>query len=343
MYINEVLQLDKVSGSIKKIDLFLTGCNKRSMDYYKAYCYRNIVLHAIGKTNDALKSLYGMVVDFSKMEDDAIVCICDAIIQITMEVNRLDEAAKYIKIKKEHLRVSNAILNIIDEINLSMAKKDYSLAIMHLNAYLTDDITKDDMIWGYEQLAKIYYEIHEIPKFLEISNRLEKIYSESINTNRLIDLYSIRLKLAYDAGNHIKVICDANRLLNEYDLPKEIKMKTATLLMDCYLKSKDYRKAAIIESNYEEDLNEVTSNTALEFSKVSLELYKQTNSLVSIKHYQDKIAEFSQEKKKETAKKKNSRNTIIIPKIKEEIVEEDVVVFKKPVQLIEDNIPQAYV
>lgn len=344
MYINEVLQLDKVSGSIKKIDLFLAGCNKKSLEYYKAYCYRNLVLHEIGKTNEALKSLYGMVIDFAKMEDDAVISVCDAIISITMDVHRLDEASKYIQIKKHHLRVSNAILNTIDEIHLSMAKKEYSSAILGLNAYLADDITRDDMIWGYEQLAKIYYEIHEPAKFLDITNRLEKIYSESLNTNKLIEIYSIRLKLAYEAGNHVKVICDANRLLNEYDLPKEIKIKTVTLLMDCYLKSKDYRKAAIMESNYEEELKEVSSNTALEFSKVSLELYKQTNSLVSIKHYQDKINEYSQEKKKENHKKKQNKNAIIIPKIKEEQAEsEPVYKPQEQIQVVAKDIPLVYV
>ena len=75
MFLNEVLELEKTSQSIKKIDLFLAGCNKKSIDYFKAFVYRNIVLHAIGKTNDALKALYGMVVDFPKMDSSHVIVI----------------------------------------------------------------------------------------------------------------------------------------------------------------------------------------------------------------------------------------------------------------------------
>ena len=95
MYLNEVLKLDKVSGSIKKIDLFLAGCNKKSSDYYKAFAYRNIILHSLGKTNDALKALYGLVMDFSKLDSESVIAICDAIISITTDVKRLDQARKY--------------------------------------------------------------------------------------------------------------------------------------------------------------------------------------------------------------------------------------------------------
>ena len=116
MFLNEVLELDKTSQSIKKIDLFLAGCNKKSLDYFKAFSYRNIVLHAIGKTNDALKALYGMVVDFPKMDSSHVIVICDAIISITLEINRLDQAKKYINIKKSHLKVSESSKGIVDDI-----------------------------------------------------------------------------------------------------------------------------------------------------------------------------------------------------------------------------------
>ena len=37
MFLYEVLELEKTSSSIKKIDIFLSGCNKKSIDYFKAY------------------------------------------------------------------------------------------------------------------------------------------------------------------------------------------------------------------------------------------------------------------------------------------------------------------
>lgn len=324
MYLNEVLQLDMVSGSIKKIDLFLAGCNKRSLDYYKAFSYRNRILHAIGKTNDALKALYALVPDFSKMEDEAILAVCDAIIEITLSIRRFDQTRKYIDIKKEHLKISNAILNTIDEIQYSMAKRDFSTAITELKKYLNDEITADEQCWAYEQLAQIYFEIHEIKEYLEVARKLEKIYQDSLNTKKLISILFTRLEIAFEEGNYVRVICDANRFMNEYDLEDELTLKTATLLIWSYLKSNDFKKASIIESNYEEKLRLCSIPTALEFCKASLELYTKTNSIVSIKHYQDLVQEFSQEKRKVKTKHKPSA-PILIPNIeREEMLEQPV-------------------
>lgn len=322
MYLNEVLQLDMVSGSIKKIDLFLAGCNKKSLEYYKAFSYRNRILHKIGKTNEALKALYGLVPDFSKLEDEAVLAVCDAIIEITISIRRFDQARKYIDIKKEHLKVSNAILNTIDEIHFSMAKREFSTAITELKKYLNDEITADEQCWAYEELAQIYYEIHDIKEYLEIASKLEKIYQDSLNTKKLISILYTKLDIAFQEGNYVKVICDGNRFMNEYDLENEMALQTATLLIWSYLKSNDFKKASIIESNFEEKLRVCSVPVALEFCKASLELYTKTNSIVSIKHYQDLVQEFSQEKRRARTKPKSAA-PILIPVVeKKELPEE---------------------
>ncbi len=315
MYLNEVLQLDKTLSSIKKIDLFLSGCNKKSLDYYKAFCYRNIVLHSIGKTNEALKALYALVAEFPKLGSEEIITICDAIIDITLSIRFFDQARKYIDEKKKHLRVSNALLNTKDEIRLAVAKHDYNRAIIELKNYLKEILTIEEMTWGYEELSNIYYEVHDYQSYLETIPALEKIYQESLNTNRLIDIEYRKIEISYHEGNYIKVICEGNRFLNEYNLEPEILIKVATLLLNSYIYSKDYRKASIIESNYEEQLKNVSHMTALEFCKASLELYTQTNSLISMKHYQDLVQEYSQTKKRN--KEQKAQLDIVIPTVKE--------------------------
>lgn len=317
MYLSEVLQLDKTMGSIKKIDLFLSGCNKKSIEYYRALCYRNLVLHAIGKTNEALKSLYSLAADFSKMEEEEILTICDAIIEITLEVKCFDQTRKFIDEKKKHLKVSNALLNTKDEIKLAMAKHDYYRAIAELKSYLKEILTVEESCWGYELLTNIYYEVHDYPSFMETIPLLEKIYQDNLNTNQLIEIEYKKLSIAYNEGNYIKVICEGNRLLNDYDLEVETKMKTATLLLEAYIYSKDYRKATIIESNYDEYLEEVSNATALAFSKACLRLYTETNALLPMKHYQDKVAQFSQNKKKAKRKEVLTNQGIIIPNLYE--------------------------
>ena len=325
MFLNEVLELEKTSQSIKKIDLFLAGCNKKSIDYFKAFVYRNIVLHAIGKTNDALKALYGMVVDFPKMDDEKIIVICDGIINITLEINRLDQAKKYINLKKKHLKVSESSKGIIDDINYYLVSKSYMEAIKELNKFINDEISQDEALWAYETLAKIHYDLHDFESFKETSLKLERIYKDYFITDKLIDLNYMLLEISYNEGNHIKTIFDGNRLLTEYNLDDSKIIRIATILLNCYLKSNDYRKASIIESNYEEKLDNVSDELALDFAKAGLELYTKTNSLVSINHYQGLVDKYSKEKKKKKEKVKKYDNVVIpetIESPEEEKIEE---------------------
>ncbi|MDE6583778.1 MAG: hypothetical protein K2K15_00085, partial [Anaeroplasmataceae bacterium] len=314
MYLNEVLQLDKTASSIKKIDVFLVSCNKKSLDYYKAFAYRNIILHSLGKTNEALKALYSLSQEFSKLGDAEIISICDAIIEITLEVKRFDQARKFMDEKKKHLRVSNALLNTKDEIRLALARKDYGRAISELKIFLGEILTTEEYSWGYESLAEVYYTVRDFKSYLEIVPELEKIYQDTLNTNDLIKLQYRKLEIAYTEGNYVKVICEGNRFLNDFDLDDERMLSVAALLLECYIHSKDYRKASIIESNYEAKLSNVSNETALAFCKAGLKLYTETSSLISMKHYQDLIDKYSQTKKK--IKGKQDSAGIIIPTVK---------------------------
>ncbi len=319
--IQEVLKLDKVTGSIKKIDLFLAGCPKKSLEYFQAYSYRNLILHKIGKTNDALKNLYTLVPEFPKLSDDIVVAICDAIIEITMEVGRFDQTHEYMSIKKQHLKVSNSVLGLRDDIRISLATKNYSDSIRLLREYLNDEIDTEEQLWANETLARLYYELHNYDAYLALIPELEKIYQEELNTNSLIQLAYSRLLISDQLGNYIQVIFDGNQLLNEYDLDASMRIKIVTLLIKSYIRSKDYRKASILESNYEELLSGVSDEIAINFAKVCLELYTQTNSMVSVKHYEDLIETYKTGKKK-NRNKKNSIE-VVIPSIEEKEEEEN--------------------
>lgn len=322
MYLNEILHLEKNNNSIKKIDLFLSTVNKKSLDYYKAFAYKNIILHTLGKTNEALQNLYEVIPNIQNVNSEAIIEICDAIITITIDVKEFSEAKKYINFKKEHLKFSNLNLNIIDEIKLALAKKDYESAINYAKKYLNDEVNSKDEIYAYEILAQIYYEIKDYSKYLEIASKLEKKYTDTLNTKSLINLNIHKLKIAYTNGNYIKVIYDGNNLIEDFDLDNQSLIIIGTMLIDSYLKSNDFKKAAIVESKYEALIDSVDKNVAIDFCKSSLDLYNKTNSLVSIKYYQDKINVLINEKKE--PKHKHKQKDVIIPKTPEN--KEDVLV-----------------
>ncbi|MCM1130907.1 MAG: diguanylate cyclase [Roseburia sp.] len=346
MYLNEILQLDKTTQSIKKIDLFLAGCNKKSLDYYKAFAYKNIIFHFLGKTNDALKALYSFVNDFPKLGDQEVITICDAIIDITLDVKLFDQTRKYIDEKKKHLKVSNLLLNTKDEIRLAIAKHDYNRAIGELKNFSNEILTAEESCWAYECLADIYYEVHDFTSYLEIIPKLEKIYQETLNTNKLIEVEYKKLDMAYSEGNYIKVICEGNRILNEYNLEPETKVLVATLLLKAYIESKDYRQAGKVESENEEYLQDVSTPTALAFCKASLELYTQTNSISPKMRYENLVHEYSQTKKKALTKLESARTGIIVPKVKEALIDDDYQAIPKVIPNLHEltkNVHEVYV
>lgn len=317
MSLYEILKLDKVIGSIKKIDLFLAECDKNSPDYYQAFAYRAEILHTIGKTNDALKGLYGYVLDFKYMEDASVIFICDKIIKITMEVDRLDQAKKYIEIKKDRLAVSKSNEYNKDLIRYYLKAQQFSKATQELFSLLNKDPNKEDETWVLENLLTIYFKEHQYDQYLEYCPRLEKIYQDTFHTKAFLNIQLKKLLIFWDMGNYVRVICDANRFLNENDLDAESKVTVATLLIKSYIKSKDFRKASIIESNYEEWIEQASPATVLDFAKACLDLYSQTNALVPMKHYEGIIATFEQNQKQEKQIQKKTKKAIVIPTVEE--------------------------
>ena len=88
MKLSEILELEKNLSAVKKIDLFLSSTVKMSNEYVVALAYKALVHHNIGKTNDALKMLFGLVPSIKEMNSDTIIYLCDAIIDICLDVNR---------------------------------------------------------------------------------------------------------------------------------------------------------------------------------------------------------------------------------------------------------------
>ncbi len=330
MILNEVLQLDKVQGSIKKIDLFLVSQIKLSDEYLIALSYKAIILHTIGKTNDALKLLFGMVPSFKEMGVNGIISICDGIIDICLDLKRYDQVTKYIKIKQNYLPISKSVLHVKDNIKYFLAIKKYDSAKEALLKYLEDDITSEEKIFAKEELSKIYYFERQYNKYLEILPELENYYQTNLALGALADLGLNKLKIFYEMGNYLKVITDGSIYIKDDALKPHHILTCATLLMKSYLASNDFKRASIVESDYYELLTKDCKEESLEFCYAALELYTRTNTLVSITEYQNKIREFEVLKKETKTNKKNNikkEEEVVIPIIQEEIIEEP----KKPI------------
>ena len=305
--LGELLQLDRVASSIKKIDLFLTDKVKLSDEYMIALAYKVDILHHLGKSNDGLKLILPFINDFKIMSYNAVIAVSDAIINIYLDSKRFDEALKYINLKKNYLPASRMHLYLKDRIKLFLKMDDKKKAKEALEAYIKDDISKEEGIYAKEELSKIYFSEKQYDKYLDLIKSLESYYSENLYLDKLAYLELKRLEIAFDKKNYLKVIADGNKFLENTSRVDYI-LICAAICIRAYIELEDYKKAGIFESYYEDYATLEHPKEALEFSMAALDLYKRTNSLVSIREYENRCKELSdylhpQEKKKHTKHK----------------------------------------
>ena len=331
MILSELLQLNKTNASINKIDLFINEQIKNSYEHLKALSYKAIILHSLGKTNEALRILYQYIPFFNEIETDGIIAICDGIIDICLDVGRFDEAKKYIKTKQSYLPISKSVLNLKDNIKLYLALNDIDNAKDVLEKYLHEDITKEEAIFAKVELSKIYFRLGLYDKYMNIIIDPEKYYQDNFKTSELQEIGYNRIYIAFVSANYLKVISDANKYLADEALLDIYKIKSSTLLMKAYLKNNDFKKASIVESDYCEYLSKDLLEESLAFSYVAKELYEKTHTVYSINEYQNKINEFEEYKKElkniNKKQKKKSKEEIVIP-----------VLSKDTEEIISDNI-----
>lgn len=323
--IEEILQLDKIQSSIKKIDLFLSQKTKYSNDYMKALCYKASILHELGKTNEALKLLYEYVPQIQAMDIEAIIALTSQIIDITISVSIFDQAIKYIKVKQKYLPISRQTEYIKDIVTLYLKKHDYENAKEALQKYLEDDITKEEEIYALEQLSRIYYEQKSYDKYLECIPRLEAYYQNLLDLKKQEEIQKNKIEISFQRKNYIQVIADGMVFFRDYDPTTNIKLIVASYLIRSYIEVSNYKKASIVESNYEEFISNDYPIESLEFCKASLDLYNRTNTASSVLEYRRKIEDLEKLLNKNEApviKKPRAKkvDTVIeIPEIEEEI------------------------
>ena len=336
MLLSEVLQLDKVQSSIKKIDLFLVSQEKLSDDYMKAYAYKAIILHAIGKNNEALKLLFTMVPLFKEIDSNGIIAICDGIIDICLDLKRFDQVTKYIEVKKNYLPISKNMLYVKDNIKYYLASNQLSEAQNELLKYLDDDISKEEQIFAKEQLIKIYYETHQYSNYLDLAPDLISYYQSNLALSALAVLELNRISIYYELGNYIQAIISGGAYLHDDNIDINHKMACATIVINSYLKTNDFKRASIVESDYSENIDNCDSNIAIGFCKAALDLYTKKNSLISIKEYQEKIMSLQalKQEEKKINKRKKREEDIVIPVIPKEETFEEIT----PVKLFEEKI-----
>ena len=233
--LSEILQLDKVASSVKKIDLFVSQKTKFSNDYMRAISYKGLVLYELGKINDALKLLYEYVPDINKMDSEGVIALTSAIIEITLGIGAYDQAAKYIKIKQGYLPISRTSEYIKDATKLYLAKKDYENAKHSLTEYLDDDITREEEIYALKELSKIYYAERDYDNYLNTIPKLEAYYASALDLQNQEEIAKNKIEIAFIRKNYIQVIQAGDNFFTEFDASIDKKLLIASYMIRSYI------------------------------------------------------------------------------------------------------------
>lgn len=317
MNIEEVLMLEKNIASIKKIDMFISSVSKNELSYFRAIAFKSEVFNQIGRVNEALKLLYSFVPYFSQMRNEEVLCICDAIINITKLNGVYDQMLKYIKLKQKYLSITNQSLYSKDLISYYLETKQFSDAKKEIEVLLANDLISKDRYIYLELLADLNYNDHDYQRFNELATSLLQYYNENILFEKANALLLKAIQIDFEIGRYIEALSKAKELLEESHLLPSQKIALATICIKCYLKNKEYRRATIVATEYEDVLELVSIDLQRAFILVVLQLYKEQNHLLSIKEYEEKLKQIDAQINDETVKQKKHKK-IQIPKIEEE-------------------------
>ena len=179
--LSEILKLDISNQSIKRIDSFLADEVNYSDSYMKAISYKALIMHKLGDSFGAINILEPYIRDYRLLTPIAIISICDSFIAITLDLNKFDDALKYIDLKKTFLPASKMNLYLKDMIDYLLKKEMINEAKETLKEYLKDDISPDEALFAKEELANIYIKQAEYDEFINITDGLLEIYQSKLD------------------------------------------------------------------------------------------------------------------------------------------------------------------
>lgn len=306
MRLSDVLKLPKQPHSLSIIKDYLNQ-SLTHLDYQAAYNYYFEIAIAL--------SLFDIVYDEAKEVLEEVKSqnetmyhekILKHMIDATIELNKLEEAKKYIIQRKETLPIINQYMGYMDDVKLKKA----------LNEPYLDDLLKilNDMIPD-EVKIKCLEEIYLIYK----ENK-----QHEMALNSLYDLYNYDLKSRYFIEELYHLIQlgkleEAKTKAFEAHRKQKDDMNLVLKLLEIYIKLNDYHKASILEAEYESLIDAQQEVYRKEAYELIVDLYQKLDNKPSLDLYKDKLKKISRimdrkSKTEETKAEHNDKEVIVIEK-----------------------------
>lgn len=308
MNINDILNLEYKKTNLKKIDSFISKCDVLSLEYARALSYKARMLFNLENTKDAITLLLSQIRETSDSEQ--LVCYYSEMINIYLELSDFDKAMKYINLKDNNLSILNKAEHTKDLILFYNKLGDKENTIKYINLYLEDDISEEDKTFVLSLLEDFYYNDNDINSFNNNFNYLEYRYKEKNEIEKLEDLYTKKLDLLF----RLSPLEETRDFIKSIDFSlfsKKIKIKAYIINLEFLIEENNLRKAAQLESEYENEIEDVPDKTLLkEYYQTALKIYSKINNTYSLEFVNKKLAELEEETSVKEQKKKSRFNDI---------------------------------
>ncbi len=322
MTLDEVLSLEEDKKSIKKIDMFLRDKEESSYEFLRSIAFKCHILHICDKDKDALRILLPLTSQFKNYDNDSIIALCDALIEIFLSCDNNDQALKYIDIKNLHLKTIDKDKYLYDMIKYYDNVSNRIELKRTITQYLGEDISDENRVSALEKLKDLLFYDNEYDNFAEVYNKLLNYYGKSFSYEKIFILKTQMAQMYFASYKYDLALNFIFEFIKDKNIDIDSKIKCATIVLKIYLENKENRKAMIFESEYHDIYLSSSKGVALEFARTALLVSKAIANRFGVSEYESKIEELSEAFKAEKKDlKKEKRKSINLNIIEDEIEE----------------------
>ncbi len=305
MRLADVLNLPKEANSLGIIKEFL-GTSISNLEYQAGFNYYLEIASSL--------ELFQYVYDEARSVFDTIENqtqtmyyekILGHLIDACLHIGKLEEAKKYLDIRKEALPVVNQYLGLLDEVKIKkVLHEPYEEQLLRV---LSDVVPDQVKIYCHEELLNIHVD--------------QKAYEEALKD--IHALYSFDLAYKYfhqelDILTQLERYDDAKQKALKALKENKRDIKTVYILLQIYYASEAYLKAANLEAEYEEYFEAEDEDMRKKLYTLLVDLYKMIDNKPSLTLYQNRLKNINRvitrKAKKEDTEIDQSEKVIFVDK-----------------------------
>ena len=284
MKLKDILKLEKNEYSLNEIRNFLSQPLALS-DYQIAFIYMLNMLNHLGFYKLTISDGEELISRMNQQKDSLnYEAALKEMVDASIALEDFDRAIEYILKRKESLPIIRQYLSIMDEIKLKKARGlPYTEEI---RSALSDALPTSVRLELLSDLLLVKMKENDIEESLGIIDQIFELDDRA-------PFFKERYELLCEKGEYDRV----KELAEEFINVDEQKAISFVYLLKMYITSSDFHKAIILETDYEDFIENQNDEIRLMAYELLLEMYESINNKLSIENYKKKLSKIQRKKK----------------------------------------------